>query len=256
MWSEDDVSARIYIWRAPCTDTDAVVLLTFEPIEGRFLVCNSQFKVEQDDREFTNLVLRRDPESSDTFCGRINERTTFAVDQSGGEVWDDDERFTLVYTGFGSEKNLGVGHYDSTNYPGLGDDLPLELKGSLSGSWYDRDRSGEGFLIEVAKNADGHMLVLYWFTHLEGEPYWLLGVAGFNPGKREITVPLYEYSGTGFGSNFNPEEITEAPWGEITMRFDSCSTGVAEWNSDVGLGSGSFTLERITLRIAGYVCNE
>ena len=130
-----------------------------------------------------------------------------------------------------------------------------ELQGGLSGSWYDRSRSGEGFVLDFSNTTIGNMLSLYWFTHRDGVPYWLIGTRNYSPGDKEITIDLFEVSGTGFGADFDSDEISQNEWGSITLSFDSCSSGSASWSHNGSLGSGTFDLSRIAISLDGVACD-
>lgn len=146
---------------------------------------------------------------------------------------------------------------DNLNHIFEGDSQPgsIELQGGLSGSWYDRSRSGEGFVLDFSNSMLGNMLSVYWFTHRDGVPYWLIGTQAYSPGTNEITVDLYEVSGTGFGADFDSGEISQQQWGTITLEFASCSSGNAAWSHDGSLGSGELDLSRIALELDGVVCD-
>jgi hypothetical protein len=131
----------------------------------------------------------------------------------------------------------------------------IELQGGLSGSWYDPSRNGEGFVLDFSSTTLGNVLSIYWFTHRDGEPYWLIGTTSYSPGSREIAIDLYEVSGTGFGADFDADEISQTQWGSITLAFDSCSSGSASWSHNGSLGSGQFDLSRIALELDGVACN-
>lgn len=53
---------------------------------------------------------------------------------------------------------------------------PLEPIQRLSGAWYNLERNGEGFIVEVQENGTA---VVYWFTYQPDEPgaqAWMFGV--------------------------------------------------------------------------------
>ena len=48
------------------------------------------------------------------------------------------------------------------------EDRPFtDVRGSLSGSWYDPSRDGEGFVFEFGLNRSAPAVTIYWFTHLD-----------------------------------------------------------------------------------------
>lgn len=121
----------------------------------------------------------------------------------------------------------------------------VELQGGLSGSWFDPSRNGEGFALEFGENINGPVATIYWFTHRENEPYWLIGSEPYEDGQTGITFNLLEVSGTGFGANFNSEEIEFQEAGVLSLEFSSCMSGFAAWETSDD-ETGSFELKRIS----------
>jgi hypothetical protein len=139
------------------------------------------------------------------------------------------------------------------------------VRGSLSGSWYDRARSGEGFVFEFGSNATSPVAVVYWFTHKDGEPYWLIGTTEYDPGDFEksglLEFDMLEISGTGFGAQFNPEELTQTERGRLSFVLEDCDEAVASWVSEdesgeLGTRELAYQLERITLGLDGLGCDD
>ncbi|MEE4303064.1 MAG: hypothetical protein V2J19_02835 [Wenzhouxiangella sp.] len=136
-------------------------------------------------------------------------------------------------------------------------ELPEEifLQGSLSGSWFDPDRNGEGLVLEFGESNERLALTVYWFTYLEGRQYWLIGTQSYSSGDTSITVDLLEVSASGFGEAFDPDTVEHRVFGSMSLEFSSCTTGLATWESAIGLGQGEFHLERITGGLHGLDCN-
>lgn len=119
------------------------------------------------------------------------------------------------------------------------------LGSSISGSWYDPTRSGEGFLVQ-ALNAQ--LAVLYWFTFdPQGNQAWFGGVGEIVDGSiflRDATRPV----GGRFGPGYSSSQVTASPWGAIGMTLKDCTHAVLQsvgpdtsWNSQ-----GSDNLQRLT----------
>jgi hypothetical protein len=86
----------------------------------------------------------------------------------------------------------------------------------ISGAWYDPERDGEGFMVEV--NIDGRGVV-YWFTYTPdewGEPAWMMGDGEFD-GNTLTIDSLARPVGTRFGENFDADEIEFTHWGSLNM---------------------------------------
>ena len=139
-----------------------------------------------------------------------------------------------------------------------------DVQGALSGSWYDPTRSGEGFVFEFAENTSGPVATVYWFTHRDNKPYWLIGTTQYDPDLFDSTgyieFELLEVSGTGFGGDFNSDELDNSLMGVIGFAFESCDEILATFSpkSDSPLANNSveFKLQRITLGLEGINCSQ
>lgn len=243
-------SAEVTAWRYQCPTGEPLLLMTFEPLLGSPFTCSTSFDVIQSSVQYSNLLLATDPSTTSSgFCNDVLVKSTFAVLQRGsGPRWDDTGSFQLAWR---SDVFLEVGAYRPSDYDDENGSVPLH--GSLSGSWFDPERDGEGLILEFSENPSGYVAVLFWFTHRDGVPYWLLGSTAYELGQADLTFDLLEFSGTGFGSDFNADQLNVADIGAISLEFDTCSTGVASWETKEG-ESGSFNLERITAGLHGVAC--
>lgn len=245
-------SAEVSVWRHQCPGNESLLLITAEPKSGIPIICSADFEVVQGGENYRNFYLEEDPATIPRtgFCSLISSKTTFVVKQKDNEPqWDDTDAFELLWV---SEPLVQVGALQTVDN-GEGDET-IKFEGSLSGSWFDPDRDGEGLVLEFSQTPDGRVAVLYWFTHREGAPYWLIASAPYETGQSEITFDLLEFSGTGFGADFDSEEIESSDFGAISLEFDSCSTGFATWETLDG-ETGAFNLRRITTGLDGAACN-
>lgn len=241
--------AKLTMWRHPCESEDNLLLATLDPIEGTPFFCSSRFDILQGGQQFGNFRLWPDPSSTSAFCSDLLIKSTFMIGQRTTQPqWDTDAAFTLVWE---SDTMLEVGAFNPADYGGEPDDVTLH--GSMSGSWFDPSRSGEGLALDFGENPSGPIATVYWFTHRDGVPYWLIGTTEYDPGQTTITFELLEVSGTGFGGMFDPDEIGLESAGALSLEFDSCDTGVAAWEMDDG-ETGSFDLIRITGGVHGAPC--
>ena len=128
-----------------------------------------------------------------------------------------------------------------------------------SGAWYDPERDGEGFVIEVLP--DDRVLV-YWFTYAaddSGDQSWVLGDGEFiddgiiitpPPGTPEAVAVIEDVHlpiGSFFGEDFDPDAIELLPWGQIELAFLNDDEAVIAWESDLDdfSGSGEHELQRL-----------
>ena len=133
------------------------------------------------------------------------------------------------------------------------DDTLPALQGALSGAWFDEARNGEGFVLEFGQNPDSAVATVYWFTHRDGVPYWLIGIAPYGDDEPLLDVELLEVSGTGFGQDFDADAIDIEAVGRAAFSFTRCTAGLAIWDKQPGQ-SGSFDLRRITRGLDGAAC--
>ena len=94
----------------------------------------------------------------------------------------------------------------------------------ISGTWYDPERSGEGFMIDVAR--DGVVAVSFYTYDTQGRQMWIIGAGTVNGNGFEIDFELTD--GTVYGSAFNPLDVNRYPWGTGKFTFSSCYAGKVE----------------------------
>jgi hypothetical protein len=125
----------------------------------------------------------------------------------------------------------------------------MEINPRHSGSWYNPQQSGHGISVEVI-NAE--TLVIYWYAyHPNGTPMWLLSVADIEGDT--ATGEAYYYSGMRFGT-FDPTELTEQRWGELSLTFLDCRNARLSYDSPLSpFGAGEVELVRLTF-IDGMGC--
>lgn len=121
----------------------------------------------------------------------------------------------------------------------------------LSGSFYDPNRSGEGLIIQWLD--DGRVLVIMFTFDPNGNQMWLTGTG--TPNGNTVTIDVvYPAASTGWGRNFDPDEIDLQSWGTFTLTWTACNDLTFAWNSTVsGYGSGTHAYRRLT-SLAGTNC--
>ena len=109
-----------------------------------------------------------------------------------------------------------------------------------------------------SSNCTTSYITVAWYTFdSNGLPYWLFGMATFNPGDRSAAVPMMNTSDGGFAGNFNQATTTE--WGTMNVDFPDCSTMHFTFAANDGLadgvptGSGDLDWQRLT-QISGLTC--
>lgn len=137
--------------------------------------------------------------------------------------------------------------------------MPLPINGYMSTGWYDPAHSGEGMIVSVYETAGGYMYAFNWFTYgPDGRPFWLTGNAGYLPGSRSVTVPVFYRDNGGFSGNFGSASSAH-PWGSLTVEYSDCNHMQLSFSADAGLpafvpsGSGNRDWVRVA-NVNGLTC--
>jgi Leucine-rich repeat (LRR) protein len=123
-----------------------------------------------------------------------------------------------------------------------------------SGAWFNPERSGEGFILEILPDDRG---LVYWFTYepdTSGRPAWMIGVAPLHaslvgvppPGHPEawLDAELLQPVGAYSGSFFDQDDIEHVLWGDMRMEFYPDGTAHLSYESHLeDYGSGDYALE-------------
>ncbi len=120
----------------------------------------------------------------------------------------------------------------------------------ISGSWFDPDHDGEGFVVQEISATQA--LVAWYSYDNQGNQAWFSGV-GTLDGQRIIVDQVRIPSGGIFGPEFDPSTVVANPWGRIELEL-GCSTGAIDYISSISsFGSGSQNLTRLTTP-SGVTC--
>ncbi len=162
----------------------------------------------------------------------------------------------------GYENTVGVdltdtGGADSTiqyeiTASALGD--PFVVEAGISSAWYDPDRSGEGFVLEMLPAGRA---VMYWFTYDDsGQQDWYIATGNIS-GNRIVFAQLLQVSGGVFGPGFDPAQVTENVVGSASFIWSDCDHGEMEWelSGDGNYRHGLMTLQRLS-RVMGIDCGH
>ena len=132
-------------------------------------------------------------------------------------------------------------------------EVNIGITGGFSGNWYLEERSGEGFLIEVAPYADPdwQLVATYYTYDGMGNQVWLIGNVPIT--SETVTVPVWITDGGIFGTLFDPLTVNRTEWGTLEFTFSSCWTGHVtvtpnQEMQDAGMGFEpvDFDIERLT----------
>jgi hypothetical protein len=133
----------------------------------------------------------------------------------------------------------------------LGD--PFVIEAGTSSAWFDPDRKGEGFMLEILS---GNRAVMYWFTYdTQGHQDWYIA-EGEIRGNRILFPDLVQASGGEFGPGFDPEKVTRSAVGSASFIWSDCDNGAMDWLIDRdgnGRRHGRMNLQRLS-RVMGIDC--
>lgn len=118
----------------------------------------------------------------------------------------------------------------------------------ISGAWFDPERDGEGFVVEVLEDGRG---LVYWFTYRPDDSKhqaWMIGTGEFD-GQELHVEDLLQPVGGRWGDNFDPEAVDlDNRWGSLTLEFFDEGSGHVAWDSErEGYGADEHPIERLTV---------
>lgn len=130
---------------------------------------------------------------------------------------------------------------------------PFVVEPGTSAAWFDPQRDGEGFVLEIL---DGGRAVMYWFTYDgAGQQDWYVA-EGEIRGNRIVFPQLLRVAGGEFGPGFDPDRVTRTPVGSASFIWSSCDSGAMSWVIDGdggGRRQGRMNLTRLS-RVMGLDC--
>ncbi|MCB1609642.1 MAG: hypothetical protein KDI71_21985, partial [Xanthomonadales bacterium] len=122
-----------------------------------------------------------------------------------------------------------------------------------SGSYYNLDQPGHGFVAQVVEANGQTEVVLAWYVYRDGQQLWLFGQAPLVEGV--ATVPMLSYRGAQFPPDFAAATVAASPWGTVTINFSANDAAQVQWQSELpAFGSGALELIRLT-RLVGHSCS-
>jgi len=113
----------------------------------------------------------------------------------------------------------------------------------FSGLWYNPEESGHGLQLEQIDLNGEPAINFSWFAYHEGKPFWLVGLAALDGD--EVEIPVNYTDGTGFGSNFDSNEVNTHPWGRVRLSVNQNQLEVVWEPSQASFISGSMSMQRL-----------
>lgn len=130
-----------------------------------------------------------------------------------------------------------------------------QISATTSGSWYNPQQSGHGFLLQVVPPTT---ILAYWFVFTpDGTAQsWVLGAGNFDPSSNTVTIEAAQDTGAKFPPSFSSNDITQTDWGSLTFTFTDCSNGTVSWSSKLpAYGSGSMPITKLA-EVDGLHCGN
>ncbi len=131
-------------------------------------------------------------------------------------------------------------------------ETPFVAGTGMTGAWYNPDRDGEGFLVEIL---DGDRALVTWFTYdTQGEQMWLIGTGKID-GDSLFFIAVQRTSGPVFGPDFDPGAVLRSDWGNLEFHFQGCNAGIVHYAGPAEFASGDINILRLT-ELRGAPCND
>ena len=128
-------------------------------------------------------------------------------------------------------------------------------EGGPTGQWFNPERNGEGFYIEIIEGSPMQIGVAMYSYNAQGEPLWVVGNVAIGANDEVVGIPVFEFNGPVWGSGYDSDDLNTIPFGTITVRFPTCDTALFSIQTDGPLQNGDYSLIRLT-SVKGVDCTE
>ena len=132
-------------------------------------------------------------------------------------------------------------------------------EGAPTGQWYNPDRDGEGFYVEIIDTGGILQISVAMYSYDDqGNQLWLIGNVEISETATTAAVPVFLVEGPVWGAGYDKDDRIIQDFGTITVRFTTCNSATfqIQTNSQVtNLPSGTYALVRLT-DIRGIECTD
>jgi len=107
------------------------------------------------------------------------------------------------------------------------------INGAISGSWYNPQQDGQGWVIEVVGRGsqDPSFLAYFYGYANDGEQLWMITGDSEIDGN-QATADIYRPTASGFGGDYNPGSFVLGDVvGTVTFDFEECDSGMVTFES-------------------------
>jgi len=123
---------------------------------------------------------------------------------------------------------------------------PQGIRSCHSGSWYNADQSGHGLFVQVIESNGEDQLLVAWYHHLAGEPYWMIGLGPIRGSQAWVT--LEGSVSNQFPPQFETSDHSTQPWGSLHFDLISYDRAKIRWHSLLPeFPDGELDLQKLTL---------
>lgn len=118
------------------------------------------------------------------------------------------------------------------------------LPNGISGSWFDPNRSGEGFTVYLFDEDETQMATVTWYTYDEnGHQLWISGT-GTITGNTINVAQMVQYTGANLFSGTTEQTIM----GSLSLTWNDCHNAMVDYDfSTSNLGTGQLNLNQLTV---------
>ena len=252
IWERDGNRFSVSVWRVGCDAENSNILMHIAPKDGDApRICSNVLSVQQNNDTFSDVVSLKVSTNNREFCNNVSTPATFLLAIEGSGL-NEEAALKLSYeNGLFENPNklLNIPAYTPTT----NSDNGKQLSAGHSGTWYNPNRNGEGFVFEVVEGQDQSSIVAYYYTYDQGRQMYLLGSKSFTAGTTSVAIPMKITSGASFGFAFAPSDVFRKDWGTIKVSFDSCDSGKVTYESDLDFDNATLQITRLT-KIKGLAC--
>jgi len=167
-------------------------------------------------------------------------------------VFDSDQEATLSWSSVLPAYNNGSMRVERFTSIATAEHGTSGINHCHSGSWFNADQDGHGFMAEVIPSGDGLNMLIAWYTYFEGRQYWILGNGPVTGNTAEMTV--FSGSGTSFPTDFDSNAVQFTEWGTLRFTLLDDNNAVIGWSSELaGFPDAELDVTRLT-QLSGHAC--
>ena len=115
----------------------------------------------------------------------------------------------------------------------------------FSGSFYNPDQSGHGWLFEQLHVNGQTWVTATWYAYDHGKQLWMAGLAQADAD--QVSVPMTLFSGGEFPPDHDPSQVEQLSFGQLDIDLRDDTRMHVQWHADApGFASGEMSAVRLT----------